>query len=36
MKRILITAAALMILVPARIDAQGNAGELKLSVKEAQ
>ena len=25
-----------MILVPARIDAQGNAGELKLSVKEAQ
>jgi len=25
-----------MILVPTRIDAQGNAGELKLSVKEAQ
>jgi len=25
-----------MILVPARIDAQGNAGELILSVKEAQ
>ena len=36
MKRILITAAALVILVPARINAQGNAGELKLSVKEAQ
>ncbi len=36
MKRILITAAALMILVPSGIDAQGNAGELKLSVKEAQ
>ncbi len=36
MKRILITAAALILLVPARIDAQGNTGELKLSVKEAQ
>ena len=36
MKRILITAAALVILVPARINAQGNAGELRLSVKEAQ
>jgi len=36
MKRILITAAALILLVPARTDAQGNAGELKLSIKEAQ
>ena len=36
MKRILITAAALILLVPARIDAQGNAGELKLTIKEAQ
>lgn len=36
MKRILITAATLILLVPARIDAQGNAGELKLSIKEAQ
>lgn len=36
MKRILITAAALVLLVPAWINAQGNAGELKLSVKEAQ
>ena len=36
MKRILITAAALILLVPARIDAQGNSGELKLSIKEAQ
>jgi outer membrane protein TolC len=36
MKRILITAAALILLVPAHIYAQGNTGELKLSVKEAQ
>ncbi len=36
MKRILITAVTLSLLLPAQIGAQGNAGELKLSVKEAQ
>ncbi len=36
MKKILSTATALLILSVAAIRAQGNAGELKLSVKEAQ